>query len=194
MKAESIDKLYGKTLNLTVSRLERYNACPFAYFVKYGLKAERRPEFIIDTPDIGILMHDVLDRFTRKISADKLDWKDVSPAYTERSINELMEEAVNEKDNSVIASSQRNQYLGTKVKRIIAASVEVIKSQIVRGDFQPLFSEVEFGKSAELKPYVLELDGDRKVNLSAGSTGSMFSGTRIPTTSASSTTSPSARP
>ena len=166
LKAESIDKLYGKTLNLTVSRLERYNACPFAYFVKYGLKAERRPEFIIDTPDIGILMHDVLDRFTRKISADKLDWKDVSPAYTERSINELMEEAVNEKDNSVIASSQRNQYLGTKVKRIIAASVEVIKSQIVRGDFQPLFSEVEFGKSAELKPYVLELDGDRKVNLS----------------------------
>ena len=35
---ENVDKLYGKTLNTTVSRLEKYRSCPFSYYLTYGLK------------------------------------------------------------------------------------------------------------------------------------------------------------
>ena len=36
---EKINKLY-ETHNLSVSKLEKYSACPFAYFIQYGLKAQ----------------------------------------------------------------------------------------------------------------------------------------------------------
>lgn len=166
LKAESVDKLYGRNLNLTVSRLERYNSCPFSYFAEFGLKAKERKEFILNTPDVGILMHDVLDKFTRRISEERLDWKDVSKDYTERTVDELMEKVIEEGNNSVISSTSRNKYLGTKVKRIISSSVGVIKNQIVRGEFTPMFSEVAFGKDSQFKPLILNLEGDRKVNIS----------------------------
>ena len=35
---ENVKKLYGNTLNTTVSRLESYRSCGFSYFLKYGLK------------------------------------------------------------------------------------------------------------------------------------------------------------
>ena len=38
---EKINQLY-ETHNLSVSRLEKYSSCPFAYFIQYGLKAQER--------------------------------------------------------------------------------------------------------------------------------------------------------
>ena len=39
---ENIELLYGKTLKGSVSRFEKFNDCPFSYFVQYGLKAKER--------------------------------------------------------------------------------------------------------------------------------------------------------
>ncbi len=39
---EIVDKLYGNTLNTSVSRLEKYRSCPFSYYLQYGLKLKRK--------------------------------------------------------------------------------------------------------------------------------------------------------
>lgn len=165
LKAEHMDEVYGKKLHLTVSRLENYIRCPFAYFVRFGLKAQERREFIINTPDVGSLMHDVLDRFTKRIQNEQLDWKNLTPEYTRKSVDELMDQALAEQKNPVLASTPRYQHMAGKIKRIIASSVEVIKSQIVRGDFEPLYTELEFGPDAQLPAIVLDLPGEREVSI-----------------------------
>lgn len=50
-----------------MSRLEQYSACPFSYYIKYGLKLSERDIFKIQTIDTGNFMHDVIDDF--------LEWK-----------------------------------------------------------------------------------------------------------------------
>lgn len=165
LKVEHMDELYGKNLRLSVSKLESYNRCPFAYFIKYGLHAQERREFILKTPDVGNLMHDVLDRFTKRIKEDNLDWKDITADYTRRSVDELMDKALEGMSNPVLTSSKRYGYMAKKIKRIISASVDVIKEQIVRGDFEPLYTEIEFGQNAVIPAIVLDLDDDHKVSI-----------------------------
>ncbi len=165
LKVEHMDELYGKNLTLSVSKLESYNRCPFAYFVKYGLKAQERREFILKTPDVGNLMHDVLDRFTKRIKEENLDWKNITPDYTRRSVDELMDRTLEAMSNPILTSSKRYSYMAKKIKRIIAASVDVIKEQIVRGDFEPLYTELEFGRHAAIPAIVLAVDEEHKVNI-----------------------------
>lgn len=165
LKVEHMDELYGKNLLLSVSKLESYNRCPFAYFVKYGLGAQERREFILKTPDVGNLMHDVLDRFTKRIKQEDLDWKNITPDYTRKSVDELMDKALEAMTNPIWTSSVRYSYLAKKIKRIIATSVDVIKDQIVRGDFEPLYTEIEFGRNAAIPAIVLDLDDDHRVSI-----------------------------
>ena len=39
---EVIDKLYGNVLRTSVSRLERYQSCPFSYYLQYRIKLKRK--------------------------------------------------------------------------------------------------------------------------------------------------------
>lgn len=165
LKAEHMDELYGKNLTLTVSKLERYNQCPFAYFVRYGLRAEKRKEYIMDTPDMGILVHDVLDGFTKRLKADGLDWKDVTGSYTRRAVDELMERSLDEKENHILRSSKRYGHIAGKIRRIITSSVGVIQDQILRGDYEPLYSEIDFGPGATIPPVILDIDEEHSVSL-----------------------------
>lgn len=165
LRAAHMDQLYGRKLTLTVSKLERYSQCPFAYFVRYGLKAQKRPEYILDTPDVGNLVHDVLDRFTRRIQTENLDWKDITPEYTRESVDSLMEEALAEKENHILRSGQRFQHMTGKIKRMISSSLGVIQDQILRGDYATLYSEIDFGPGATIPPVILDIDEEHQVSL-----------------------------
>ena len=165
LKAEHMDQLYGKKIHLTVSRLEQFSRCPFAYFVKYGLQAKERKEFVLSTPDVGSLMHDVLDRFTKKITDEGLDWNKITPDYTKTAVDRLTDQALESQKNPVLASSRRYQHMTGKIKRIISSSLNVIQSQIVRGEIQPLYSEIGFGPKHDIPAIVIDLENGREVNI-----------------------------
>jgi ATP-dependent helicase/nuclease subunit B len=62
LSPESALALYGQTLSLSASRVETFSLCPFSYFCKYGLKAERRPEAGFSPLDVGRELHIILER------------------------------------------------------------------------------------------------------------------------------------
>ena len=39
---ETIEKLYGNTLNASVSKLEKFAQCPFSYYLQYGLRLKEK--------------------------------------------------------------------------------------------------------------------------------------------------------
>ena len=49
--------LYGSKLTASVSRMERFAACPFLQFVTHGLRLKERPIYRLEAPDIGQLFH-----------------------------------------------------------------------------------------------------------------------------------------
>ena len=92
-----IDKLYGDTLKTSVSRLEQYKACPFSYYLKYGLNLSEREEFKIQPIDTGTFMHEVIDSFFDKISERKINLKELTDETEKSVINELIDEIIEEK-------------------------------------------------------------------------------------------------
>lgn len=149
INSEKIRNLYGRPHYFSVSRLEKYAECPFAYFVQYGLKAKDRKIYELNPPDLGSFMHEVIDKFSHDIDSVGSSWRELTPEYTRSTISTIVDEMLSEKTNSILNSSARYKYIGNRVKRIITKSVNIIAEQIKRGSFEPLGYEMTFGKSKE---------------------------------------------
>lgn len=160
-----IKKLYGSPLQFSVSRLEKYAECPFAYYVQYGLKAKERKIYELSAPDLGSFMHGVIDQFSEKLENDKVNWRDVEENWCRDNVSEIVEEQVNKKNGYILASSPRYRYLVERLKRLLTKSVWTITQHVKGGSFNPSGHEIEFGKSPEFPPIVMELSSGEKISL-----------------------------
>lgn len=144
----SVKKLYGDQLYMSVSRLEKFTSCPFAYYIQYGLKAKDRAMHEVTAPDVGTLMHEVIDQFTEDIKGMQIAMSDVDKGFIHDAVDKLVDQAI-EKTNAIYKSSPRYKHMGEKVKKIINRSLETITAQISKGNFVPMFNELGFGKAGE---------------------------------------------
>lgn len=157
--------LYDLPLNSSVSRLERYERCPFSHFVHYGLKPKRRPEYEIRLPDIGSLFHKTLECFDADMKQKNMDWKAVSKDETFVMIDEIVDRLVSDYNSHIFDSSHRYQYLVKKLKRVGKRAAWTLVTQVKQGEFVPYAHEISFstkGFEQSVPPIVIELsNGDR---------------------------------
>ena len=155
---------YGK-LMFSVSRLEKYAECPFAYFVQYGLKAKDRKIYEFSAPDLGSFMHDILDRFTKKVKAEQIQWSELNLERCKNIVGNLVNEKLKEDDNSILKSSKKYKYFTERFKRIITKSVSIIAEQMRRGEFEIFSNEYVFGNMGNGAPIKLKLPSGEEVFL-----------------------------
>lgn len=140
---ENIEKLYGKTLKTSISKLETYRRCPFQYHLKYGLKLQEKEEFKVRAIDTGSFMHEVIEEFFRRAEDVK--------KITEEEISKLVDEIILDKlylrKNYLFTSNKKFIALTNRLKRIINKSLGYIVYQIQNSDFTVLANEVEFSKT-----------------------------------------------
>lgn len=165
VEREKIKELYGDNLSFSVSRLERYAECAFAYFVQYGIKAKDRKIYELSPPDIGTFMHEVLDRFSDKVTQSGMRWKDISKEWSDETISSTVDEVLSERSSSILNSSARYKFVTNRLKKIIGKSVEIISEQIKRSNFEPLGSELAFGRGGDLPPIDISLPSGEKISL-----------------------------
>lgn len=157
---EKAKKLYEDNKNkisLSVSRLERYAQCPFAYYIQYGLKAKDRKIYEFTAPDLGSFMHEILDEFTNEIKEKDLKWSDLSKENCRNIINSLVDNQVKNNKSSILNSSKRYSYFTDRFKRILTKSVMVISEQMKRSYFEIYKNELAFGFSKDVNSIKLDL-------------------------------------
>ncbi|GAA0120429.1 helicase-exonuclease AddAB subunit AddB [Clostridium perfringens] len=157
---EKAKKLYEDNKNkisLSVSRLERYAQCPFAYYIQYGLKAKDRKIYEFTAPDLGSFMHEILDEFTNEIKEKDLKWSDLSKENCRNIINSLVDNQIKNNKSSILNSSKRYSYFTDRFKRILTKSVMVISEQMKRSDFEIYKNELDFGFSKDVNSIKLDL-------------------------------------
>lgn len=165
INSQKIKKLYGSPLQFSVSRLEKYAECPFAYYVQYGLKAKERKIYELSAPDLGSFMHGVLDGFSSKLEENHMNWRDIEEAWCESTVGEIVEVDVNKKTGYILSSSPRYRYLVERLKRLLTKSVWTIAQHVKSGSFSPAGHEIEFGKSPEFPPITMEMSSGEKISL-----------------------------
>lgn len=166
IRQERVRKLYGSNIHTSVSRLEKYSACPFSYYVEYGLKAKERRIMKIDAPDMGSFMHSVIDRFSREVSLTGPGWRKLDREWCRVVVGNIVDELVSDMSGTVFQSSSRYRYLAERLKRVLTRAVWLIAEHIKRSTFEPVGYELGFGEDEKLPPITLELPSGEKMILS----------------------------
>lgn len=165
IETKKIRNLYGKPLKISVSRVEKFSECPFAYFIQYGLKAKDRKIFNLSYPDLGIFMHSILEKFSHKLEKKGLDWDTMDLNWAEEEIDKLINDELDNKSLEILNSSKRYEYVTKSVKKILKRSVWLIGEHIKRGNFKPSYYELSFDVDGDYPPIAMELHSGEVVNL-----------------------------
>lgn len=156
--------LYGNEMNTSVSRLETYANCPYMFYLRYGLKLKERKIYKLDTPDVGLFLHDIIDRFSEYVMKNNISLRTIEKEETDNIVSKLVDESLVDFKNNIFNSSNQMKQLSIKLKRVIKRIVWVIVNHIKNGEFEISGSEVEFGKDQKLSAVQIELsDGNKLV-------------------------------
>ncbi|MDR2167415.1 MAG: exodeoxyribonuclease V subunit gamma [Clostridiales bacterium] len=169
LSKNSVSMLYRPNIRSSVSRLQRYISCPFAYFAQYNLAAKKRKIYDVAAVDMGNIYHDILSKFGEVL-------KVLGPegaADTERVatlINGAVDEVFGAPGNYQLHSSGRYTHFAHKMRAISQASAAALANHLSGGDFALAYNEIAFGGADSgadtvLPPIEIELSADAKMLL-----------------------------
>ena len=157
--------LYGQQLENSVSRLETYAACACRHFLQYGLSLQEREEFGFEASDMGTVYHAVLENFAGKLAESNLTWWDFTEDFAAKAVKESVEAYAAIYGETVLYSSERNEYAITRMSRILTRTVLTLQKHLKQGSFQPDDYELSFRFAEDLDSIHVDLSEDEKMHL-----------------------------
>ena len=157
--------LYGNILVNSATRLEQFAACAFSHFLKYGLELTERETYEFNAADMGSIMHEALEEFSKKKKEKGLHWKDLTDELRESLIDESVEKLADSYGNTILHSTNRNSYMIIRVRRMLKRTVWALQQQIEQGMFEPGGFEVSFAMEDQLEAINFDISPDEKVKL-----------------------------
>ncbi len=177
-------ELYGKKLMLSVSKLEKYNACAFSYFMKYGLLAKERLRAGFEANKVGSVLHETLQLYLEELKDSNAVYGDITEAECRRRVGEIAEKAAKGSDELLYETSPYYRYVALRLKSVAAATAWEIVKFYSQSEYRPYGFEVKIGGdglfsgmeldlgecNAEVEGFIdridmAEIDGEKYVNI-----------------------------
>ena len=149
---ENIRSLYGSTLNLSASQIDRQAECRLSYFLRYGLRAQERKEVTVDPAEFGTYVHAVLENTARCVQ-EMGGFAQVSLEETLDIAHRFSEEYAAERFSQI--DSERILYLFRRNLRELDMVVEELWKELKDSKFEPAGFEVAFGDGEGLPPIAI---------------------------------------
>ncbi|WRU95868.1 helicase-exonuclease AddAB subunit AddB [Priestia filamentosa] len=158
-------KLYGKKIKTSVSRMEKFNACPYSHFAAHGLKLKERRVFKLNAPDIGELFHGALKLISERLQHEGKEWSEL----TRQECQELAAFSVGELSlnlqNEILLSSYRHRYLKRKLQQTVERATIILSDHAKASGFAPIGLELAFGPKETLPSLPITLPNGTKMEL-----------------------------
>ena len=149
MTRENVRSLYGRTLTLSASQIDRQAECRLSYFLKYGLRAKERKEAAVDPAEFGTYVHAVLENTARTIK-NMGGFRNVSLEETMEIAEKFSDEYAAE--HFAQLDSERITYLFKRNTQELGMVVQELWEELQESQFQPEDFEVNFGGTDGLPP------------------------------------------
>ena len=146
---DSVSKLYGSTLNLSASQIDRFAECRLSYFLKYGLRVRERKEITVDPAEFGTYVHAVLEN-TAQCVQQMGGFHVVSLEETMKIAHRYSEEYAAERFSQL--ESERMIFLFRRNIQELDMIVEELWQELKDSQFEPVGFEVNFGSTDGLPP------------------------------------------
>lgn len=138
-----IDGLYGETLHLSASQVDRQAECRMSYFLKYGMRAKERKEASVDPAEFGTYVHAVLEQTAKEVMA-RGGFHEVSLEQTLSLAAEYAD--AYEKEHFAQLDSLRLSYLFRRNRKELEMVVAELWQELKASAFIPQAFELAFGK------------------------------------------------
>lgn len=145
------EKIYGKDIYASVSRLETFYGCEYKYFANYGLNLKERNVFELSPMITGDFFHDSLDRFLKILIEKNLVLAELDEETRTTLVNDVLNEIFDETRFQILQSSARMKYIRYQLGKIIQKVSWILNQQSQRSAMSPLQTEVLFGQIAGQK-------------------------------------------
>ncbi|ETT33742.1 ATP-dependent nuclease subunit b [Paenibacillus sp. FSL R5-192] len=151
-------RLYGTEVRTSVSRMERFVACPFSHFASHGLRLKERQLYRLQAPDIGQLFHAALSQLAMRLREENRSWGSLTPDQCRQEAEQTVEQIAPQLQGEILLSTKRYGYIFRKLKDIVSRASVILGEQSRRGSFEPIGLELDFGPDKTLPPLRFELE------------------------------------
>ena len=166
--------LYGEVSPNGATRLERFSACAFAHFLKYGLEITERAEYEFRAMDMGNIIHQALEDFAAELNHRRLKWSDLADRERDEIADACLDKVAADYGNTILQSSARNHYMIERTRRILRRTIWALQEQLKNGQFQPEGFEVSIGGGRIDRLDVMKEDDKVYVKIIDYKTGNTF--------------------
>lgn len=146
VSGENIRRLYGDSLNLSASQIDKQAECRLSYFLTYGLRARERKEAAVDPAEFGTYVHAVLENTARSIR-EQGGFHQVSLDKTMEIAHGYSQAYAQERFGQL--QSERVEYLFRRNLRELDMVVQELWEELRESEFEPVGFEVAFGSGEE---------------------------------------------
>jgi ATP-dependent helicase/nuclease subunit B len=162
----AVRALHGNELRSSVSALEQFAACPFQFFVNYGLGADERRSFEADPRQTGNFQHEVLSAFHQQLQSEGKRWRDITPQAARERIAAIGENVAATFGGGLFAGAGRSRFLAEALIARLLDFVEALVGWMPQYQFDPHAVELSFGlKEGDPAAWRLELDDGKALLL-----------------------------
>lgn len=137
-------QLYSEEIVASVSRLELFNQCAFAHYLRYGLKLKEREQYKLDLPHIGELYHEALKRIATMIQRENRSFADLSPDECYQLAKTVSDELSDQLLYKILKQSNRMLKLTERLVQVLYKTLIGLKYQGKQSVFKPMFFELPF--------------------------------------------------
>ena len=135
--------LYGRELQMSASRVDRYYSCPFQHFAQNGLRLNPREIMEFDAPSAGIFTHYVLESVAQEIKGST-GFRGVEEETCRNMIARYIERYIDEELYGFEGKNARFAYLFNRLEGDVLNIVTDMLDELKNSDFEPLDFELDF--------------------------------------------------
>lgn len=161
LPGDMVKKALGGEIALSVSQLERYAKCEFAYFMQFLLRAKEREIYKITAIELGSIMHRAIEEFSLGLAKSGKSWETIDEKYIKENIKTIISSCTEEMAGGILKSTKRFLYFSSKTERILERAIKLISDQFKNSDFKPLGYEIDFDNRGAYPPIELDVDGEK---------------------------------
>ncbi len=149
---------------VSISRLEKFAACPYQHYVDYGLKPVRRQPYAFEASDAGDFYHAALQGFARA-AMERPDWPDLPEEDVEHLMEEVLSPLTALWQDGPLAESPSQRLQGERYVSTVKRAAWLFTQHARKSRFVTVGEEVVFGEEGGLPPVVLTLPDGRRIAL-----------------------------
>ena len=153
LEKKTVEGLYGAPIVLSPSKIDKYAACRFGFFLTYGLKAKARKQAKLDQPAFGTFVHAVLEHTVLRVN----EAEGFQEVTQEQILEIAAEEIARYAKEYFPEQALRDAYLFDRSVSEIKDIVIDLWEELRKSQFQPRFCELQFAGNDTLP--AVHIDG-----------------------------------